>query len=595
MTKKISYTLLILSLFIGCESSNNDNSSSTSIDSKYQVEVFTTAPVINAFVKDSNNQISSYDNNTSKYLFANEIVYPITVTFNSDTFIDIDYDGNKTAIDVLPKFKELKSFCNSTNLLTTLYYTSQYQDINTTTTEYKSDLTNKYNVDVCNNNDSAKILFALSNYIFSKDSSENIDLSISTDIYLDDANMIEEISEVNNFFDVKLSSLSTSNDKIKYYSLYNSLINLDKKIFKRVDTIHIPLIPELLRSSLVVDNQNVSNDVFDIEIVNDIVYNAAGHDTLTSTDKLLSSYTVYSNPSLESFGSSLYSQDYNNSTCLFVTNSMAGISTYSLNSTGATHTQDIVSYNNAGSDENLSVDDGISYVNGYVSFSESKRLLGVSTKDKGFYLINIKDNMNNCTKSTDINSTDFLIEETSGYSVSSAFKGDGTYLYLTNKNNIITGYNIQNLNKDNIEASKKDFTLTTDIEYYNLLLINSGNDLFVTTNKGVELYDVSSSNNLSLISDYTSEGAETDYISKLETNDEFLIFTDAFYGIKILKLSTDLKPELCGVAYFSLLNKPTELAKVTSLKYDSDKLYVGVSEYGIKKIDFNSMLFEHCK
>jgi hypothetical protein len=542
-----------------------------------------------------------------QYIFSQRILYPIEVSFHDNTFIDTDYDGVKTATDTMPKFSKLTTFCQSANLLTTLYNTAQYQNINTI--DFKSDLNVRYNIDVCDNNSSAKILFALSNHILNTNQNNNqIDILSIADLNINNNEFDNEITNINDFFDNQLSSVNTP---VEYYSLYNSLLNLDKKIYTRADTLNTPLLPTVLKSSLVVENSftvnsnNNSIDIFDIKMIDDNVYTASGHEILDIFNTELTTLTNIENTDkiTESFGSRLYGQEYNSNKCLFVANGLGGVATYNITDDGV-YVQDILSYTTQEApSENLYFTQagGVSSVNGYVSTEETKRLLSIGTKDNGFYLINIKDNILDCTvQPKGIISSEFLIEETAGHTISSAINDDGTYLYITNKNNIITKYDIHSLNKIDIESSKKEFTLTENTEYYNLFLIDSGNNLFVTTSNGIEIYDINSSDNISFISKYDSEGSEIDYLSQLEyveyNSNKFLIFTDGFHGVKVLKLDIDLQPKLCGIAYFSLLEKQTERAKVTSIEYnDNNSLYVGLSENGIQKINFDSMLFEHCK
>ena len=636
-TLKNYAVLCIISIFfIGCGGSGGGGDNS----SKKEVSIFTTAPVAKASVKDASNQIGSYNSDSNTYTFSNNIVYPVTVTFSENSFVDVDYDGKATATDIKPKFETLKSFCNNVNLLTTLYYTSTYEEVieetdneatedettedtvnQISTDEYIRQISDEYNIDVCDNEDSAKVLFSLANYIFDNEAysdDDSIDIINSTDILLSDDAFTDNVTAMDTFFNDTLSTITDENDKIQYYSAYYSLVNIDKGIFSRMDTIHVPSIPSLLKSSTIIANGNTDIDVFDIKIANETIFTAAGHETLASasidpTDDFTIATIHNENSTSEDFGNNLYIQEYDNTTCLYLANSKVGVSAFTLNPT--VFSQDILSYAITDDDgnittetdengdevsvtENLTDIGGVSNVNGYVSLNNSKRLLGVSTQDKGFYLINIKDNMNGCVLSEDIKDEDILIQEGSDYSVSSAIKGDGSYLYTANKTQI-SGYSIQNLNKEDILESKQDFNLS-DAEYYNLLLVNSGNDLFATTSQGVELYDVDSNNEINLVSSYLSEGTESGYFPQLDTYykgnlDNFLIFTDGFYGVKILKVSSDLQPKLCGVTYFSLPDNDEELAKVTSIKYHDENLYVGVSENGLQKINFDSMLFEHCK
>jgi len=255
--------------------------------------------------------------------------------------------------------------------------------------------------------------------------------------------------------------------------------------------------------------------------------------------------------------------------------------------------------------------------NGYVSVNENKRLLGIATKDKGYYLLNIKDNFNGCSpnkttitvseNSVDVNKTlndinetrDFLISEGTGYAVDAAFRDDGTYLYVTHKDMGITGYSTDILDPGIISNSKLDITLQDSAEAYNLKLFNNDNELIVTTDQGIQIYDVQGDNSLSFISSYKSEGSQKDYFQKVDMYEDYLFFTDGYKGLKVLKLNSSFEPMLCGVEYFAPKDRDYELAKVESIDHYIENgevnLLVGVSSYGIVKFKLKDILFEHCK
>ena len=87
---KYLHILLAGLIFFGCSDDPSDDKTPTQIpNTNKEVEVFTTAPVVNAVVTDSAKQLAKYNPKTFKYEFTNNITFPITVKTNSDTFVDI--------------------------------------------------------------------------------------------------------------------------------------------------------------------------------------------------------------------------------------------------------------------------------------------------------------------------------------------------------------------------------------------------------------------------------------------------------------------------------------------------------------------------
>jgi hypothetical protein len=557
------------------------------------VEVFTLAPVVNAVVTDASNQLATYDKTTHRYIFASSVTYPITARANSNTFIDIDYDNNLSAVDITPSndmFQSgIKSFCKNINQLTNLYYSSSYADNNVTTQQFKQEISDAYNIDICafsstiQNN--AKVSFATYNYI-----TDDNNLSQISDIS-------SELAKVNDFFNDELYRLSDDINKTKYYSAFDSMVKLDKKQINGADRGHKPNIPSILRPSVnsVATNSNV--DVFDIYTkTGSNVYVAAGQDEFAMLDSSLTTVVFSHTNVTSSFGSDLYHQNYNDKECLFLSNSNIALNAFLINDSNFTKQNDISYYlDNNGSRHNFS---DLSYVssNGYVSVGLSKRLLGISTADKGYYLINIKNNFTDCNNTTPITINDLLINENNDTAISGVFRDDGTYLYVSHKDKGITGYNTTILNANDIASSKKDFNLTNSQEAYKLKLVKNDNDLFVTTDKGVLIYDVGNAvDNLTFVSSYTTEGSQKNYYPDIDYYNDYIILTDGYKGVKIIKLDSNLQPHLCGAQYFSTLGNSSELAKVKSVKYLDGYLYLGITSLGIVKLNFNDLLFRHCR
>jgi len=617
--KRYIFLPIILAI-TGCSAGSGSGDSSSTANC---INIFTLAPVNDALVTDANNQVAKFNKDTG-YCFDSSITYPITAKATDKTYIDVDYDGNRTTTDLQPSSEfiknGLKSFCKNINYLTNLYYYNpSYIDNNITVDNFKSSVKNAFNIDICidakKSQDNAKVLFGTYNYVVDNAKMFNSIQDIE-----------ESVSKVNSFFYTYLNLISDSN-RTKYYSAYNSLLKLDEKRAQRTDTTHKPDTALVLGKKLDTntpryENENSNLDVFDIIISSDksVAFLAVGHDEFAAISNINFFNSDYSHMvDLESFGTRLYKQTYNNKECIFLANSKNGLTIF-----------DVTDSHNINKDDNLSeyFDDtpnikkfsDISVVNsnGYVSVNENKRLLGIATKDKGYYLLNIKDNFNGCSpnkititvseNSVDVNKTvndinetkDFLINEGTGYAVDATFRDDGTYLYVTHKDGGITGYSTDVLDKDIIYNSKSDITLQDNAEAYNLKLFDNDNELIVTTDQGIQIYDVQGDNSLSFIGSYKSEGSQKDYFQKVDMYEDYIFFTDGYKGLKVLKLNSSFEPMLCGVEYFAPKDKPYELAKVESVKHYVDtegyvNLLVGVSSYGIVKFKLDDILFEHCK
>ena len=584
-------------IFLGCNTFTDKTNSQNS--SEYKIKVFTIAPVKNAIVTDSNNQLAEFNNKTNEYIFKNPILYPVFVKASSNTYIDIDYDNKKSANDILPitfsSKKPLITFMNRADLLTTYYFENNLSQKNISIQEYITNLDTLFNTDfkILNTN-TYKLLFATFNQLLDTNTT-NID---TLNTYL---------LNINYFFDNYLNNFSDEN-KTKYYSFYDTLVYLDKKRLKRADTIHKPSIPLLLRDKLTILNQNTSIDVFDILKLNNI-YTASGHDELVKLDKNLS-LILKTTPAQDAFAYNLFYQKLNDE-CIFIADGIEGIRPFDINTNKASNYVSILN--------NL-----VTNINGYTSALNNKKLLSFST-DNGFYMLNTPEYFDgNCTikydsnittttliegnTTTEVNVTnyfpktltenDFLITD-SGKSISSAFRKDGTFLYVS-KEDSIKGFDITILNKDYITNNAIDLNIKNNEKPYNLLLTNNDNDLFVSTNNGIQVYDVSNDPTiLNFISEYTSEGAALNYYPKLYfySSKSLLLFTDGYKGIKILKYDSSFNPMLCGVAYFAPLNDSSAQAKVSSVYVDetTDEVYIGIDSYGIIKTKLNDLLFRHCK
>jgi hypothetical protein len=578
------FFILILGIFFfGCSDEPSSNTNETS--SNKEVSVFMLAPLVNAVVTDASNQVAQYEPTKSKYIFTNPITYPISVTSNSTTYIDTDYDNKLTSADIKPLNMTLKSFCNEVNIITTLYYSGEYQDNNVTIKSFKNDIKNRFGIDICTQSathiQNAKVSFGAYNYVISDNNLTKVE------------DISSEVAKVDDFFINYLNNIDV--DKIKYYSYYDSLIQLDRAKATRADTLHQPYINTIIREKATPTNTYSNLDVRDIYLTYDYVYTASAHDEFAYLDLYLKERHFLGDGDLDAFGVDLFFQAYNNKGCLYLSDKKYGIIPFEISSNTPVKKSRIYRYFDENNQEQNLTDKGIVSLSGYTTISENKRFIGISTEDKGYYLLNATNLFNNCELARDIKSSDMLIKGDSNTSISAYFRDDGSYLYVTNKADGITRYDLRTPTQADINNSKKTFTLKDNAEAYNIKLFPNSNELLVSTDKGLQIYDITNDDDLTYVATYPTEGAKISYLAQIEFANDFIVYTDGDKGLKILKLDSSYHPMLCGAEYFASASSTQDLAKVTSARYLNGFLYVGFESYGVSRIKFEDLLFKHCK
>jgi hypothetical protein len=680
MKLRIKILLLCLFFLIGCGIGNgsshkkSDSNTNTAVSTTPTVsisntdtvskciDVYTLGNIVNAAVRDDKGQIASYDFNKSKYCFSNTIYYPVSVKVLPDTFIDVDYDNKKSANDIKPKFKELKSYYNYIDLITDMHARevnlsvernltiSENSDINgseinstekinpTEIVDYyknlvKNEIKNKYDINLIKNSINERILnFAAYDFYLNTGTLP----TMATDLFV-------EYNNLKIFFDNSLNNLSIT-DKVKYYSFYHSLELLDKKLLQRVDIIHKPEITYLHKNNLPITDPTVVKSYYHNVIAKDIaintngVYTASGLDGVakyidvpgySDTDYNNSEFTLskkikISDTFSNSYNLDIFSYSYNNfkKEYLFVADGGEGVSIIDITGGNFNIINSIMwKYYDAVQDKNISItiddsqglkqiDDVIS-IKTYISPGENKMWLAFGTKNKGLYLVDLKKTLFKIQNSlypvivynpeNDVNNT-LWISGDGGTVYSEEFSSNGENLYAI-KENTIERYDLSSVLALS-NPTPVTYTIKSDNAYNLKMIIKSGIDeLFVSTNKGVELYDVSNNGDLNFISEYTTEGAQNGYLPKMEyiTDRNILLFTDGYKGLKAIKYDDPYNPRLCGIGYFSFYNDKTKLAKVNSVTayYDTNdnNYYViaGVEGYGLIKFKLDDLLFKHCQ
>jgi len=606
------------------------------------IQVYTLGNVANAVVTDIN-QTAEYNDTLSKYCFKNTINYPIKVKVLSSSYIDVDYNNKKTANDIKPEFTTLESYYPYVDLITDMHAKavddnlSSYQNVDTNESNitiasigdvikfYESKIDNKYNVNLASPGQNEKIL----NFVAYDDNLKN-PLNINSDLFDAYNNLVL-------FFSDKLNKASI-NDKVKYYSFFHSLELLDKKLIQRVDTIHRPNItylhssnlPVTKASSFIYHNSLIAKDIKVDTDTNtppyeDIrIFIASGSDGVIELNKNLEFIPGHNKKVSQTFSNSynLDVLDSNNKHYLLVADGGEGIDIFDTLGGQFDYLNKIFwKYYDESTDSNVSItiddtagmkqiDDVIS-LKSYISPLGKTIWLSFGTKNKGLYLVDFKK----IIPALDTNLSYPMIILDSVYDTnntlwipgdkdtvySEEFSSDGENLYATKKN-IIERYDLSSLTVSSTPANS--YNINGD-NAYNLKMIttNGADELFVSTNKGVEVYDVLNNYDLDFKSEYNTSGANVGYLPKMSFISEknILLFTDGYQGLKAIKYDESYNPKLCGIGYFYPYSDPTKLAKVTSVdsyKDNSDGNYyvlVGIDGFGVAKFKLNDLLFKHCQ
>ena len=617
-------SLVFIFFLIGCDIIDNKKNKSNS-DTNFNncIRVSTLGNVVNAVVTDANNQKALYDENSSKYCFLNAITYPIKAQILSTTYIDVDYDNIKSANDIKPKATILKSYYPYIDLITDIhsravednlsYYNSTNSTIAFSIDEvklyYENRLNDEYNINLANPSINEQILNFVA-YDYNLTNSLNIE-----------SQLFDSYNNLVIFFDNYLN-IPSIDDEIKYYSFFHSLELLDKHLINRVDTIHRPQITYIHQNEKPLPQNFISQSTNiiakDIKEDDNGIYIAGGVDGVL---KLNTSLSIMNNKKVSDTFSNSYNLDIlktNTSTYLLVADGGEGLSVFDITGGNFIYKNKIFwkYYDEVqGKDKYITINDSkgmkqideITNVKSYISPFENKILVAFGTKNTGLYLIDFKKvipsiESNNSYPMIVSNSdndiyNNLLIAGDGGRVYSMAFSSDGENLYAT-KSNIIEKYNISSLPLN----SPSSYSIKGN-NAYNLKMItkNGIDELFVSTNKGIEVYDVLNNGDLNFISQYNTEGAESGYLPKMDFVEDknILLVTDGYKGLKAIKFDSSYNPRLCGIGYFYPYSDENKLAKVTSVNTYKDSgvdyVVVGIEGFGVAKFRLEDLLFKHCK
>ncbi len=603
----------ILLFFSSCSEDSNSKGMS--------VFVYSQAPVLRAVVKDAQGQIAIQKDLTKNiYYFNNSPVFPIMATSNSkDSFIDIDFDGNRTASDIV--FDDtLYSITSMISLSTTVLLESA--NINNTSFEYN---VTKYKDALSTYTHAFSIS---SNDILNKTALESsqINLAVLTDT-LYDARQGSDFNASNigsldkkynttlNFYYEYLSALEVES-AAKYSAFYNILNLLDKKKITRAQQNTMPSIPDVINkeykqyienlpdsallSSPYNQESNLAYWAMKIDSVKNIAYLAAGNDGMDTVD------ITYPNARLENqrqdtkgFGTSIEYFDRDDARCIFLADQENQVAIYGLwpldhaNDANASSIMGTYHNNTIAGAKTFDVD--FTHTN-----ANNLEYLLVSNLSAGLEIFDIKDVT--CKEPFDLNSTRKIHSSTIGNDThSSVVASNQKIVYVADgKNGIITV---------DISGSQPQILSTTALQNaetaYHIHMVENSNELYISTNNGIQIYNTDNTGSIVYRGLYSTEGSRSNVLGEtlrvsLSKNHKALFVADITAGLKIIDITDSKNPQLCGVAYFSAANiiERTAVRDVSILEREngSKQVYIANDSNGLIVIDdATHLLFEHCK
>lgn len=605
-------SLLGALLFLGC-----DDTSQTGL----HVTLYSQAPVLRAVLKDAQGQIATQDDlSQNSYRFKRSPVFPIVASSNSkDSFIDMDFDGNRSASDIV--FSD------------TLYSVTPLISLTTTALLEAADIdpvSLDYNVTKYKNATSqyAHAFSLSSDELLSKTplESTNVNLAVLTDtIY--DARMSSEFNAshpdtldkqfniIQNFYNEYLSTKELS-DAAKYHASYNALKLLDEKKIVRALQNTMPTIPSYLNRDYVDNIQNLPHSALlssaynqesnlaywamKIDASNEVAYLAAGNDGFDAVD------IRYAQARLENqqndgsgFGTSIDYMDRDAARCIFLADQENQLVIYGLwpldHANDPNATSFIDHYRNTTTAGAKTFDVEYSSTN-----ANNSELLFISNGAAGLEIFDVSHFT--CREAVDLNDTNRVNTTAIGSDThASAVSSNQKIVYVADGANGLISVDISGAEPQILKT-----TLLQNSEMaYNLHTVPNSNELYVSTDKGIQIYNTDNSGNIVFRGLYATEGSRANVLGEtlrvsLSDNHKALFIADITGGMKIIDISDSTNPELCGGAYFSAANdfERTAVRDVVLLeKSDGTKqVYIANDSNGLIVIDDASdLLFEHCK
>ncbi|MEA3522322.1 MAG: hypothetical protein U9R50_05060 [Campylobacterota bacterium] len=618
MKKILHVSLLLLTSIIFLSCSEDDNSGGL------RLQVYSQAPVLRAVVKDARGQIAIQENlSENLYSFTSSPVFPLVAMSNAkDTFIDVDFDGNRSASDIV--FNDtLYSISNVLSLATTALLESA--DINSTTldynvTKYKDALSQYTHAFSISSDDilhktplqSKKInLAVLTDTLY--DARQSVDFNASDIDGLD-----EKFNTVYNFYNEYLNTKEVA-EAARYYAFYNALNLLDKKKIIRSQQNTMPSIParlnsdykdniENLPSSAMLSSEyngasNLAYWAMKVDDINDIAYIASGNDGMDVVDITSATQRLQNlDDNLSGFGTSVEYMDRNNSRCIFLAdqeNQLVIYGIWGLDSIKPPYPHEYP-HELIGNYRSTTAGAKTFDVDYTRTNANNMELLLVSNTTAGLEIFDIRDM--DCNGSVDLNDSHRLNSSAIGSDThSSVVASNQKIIYIADGANGLISVDISGSQPVELNAS----LLTNNEKAYNLHMVPNSNELYVSTDNGIQIYNTDNTGRIVYRGLYVTEGSRANVLGEtlrvsLSQNHRALFVADITAGMKIIDVTDSKNPELCGSAYFSALNivQRSAVRDVTLVEHDdgSKQVYVANDSNGLIRIeDARDLLFEHCK
>ncbi len=598
----------------GCINSSDENTTKI-------VEVYSAAPVMRAVVKDASGQIAQQaDLGVNRYRFSKTILYPISVQANgSDSYIDLDFDGTRSASDAI--FSDtLYSVTPVVTLVTTALL--EHADVNSSRGDYNvsayrqerdayahafsiaaSELESKTPLQSNSRN-----LSSLSDTIFYERVSGDFNAS-DTDA------MMATFNRMSNFHNEYLYTRSDES-AVKYSAFYHALELIESKLLSRANPNFMPSIPAFMNTeyaseianlpsdSLLSSEYNDASNLAYWAIANDeantIAYVAAGNDGFDVVETSTPSARLDNRDDNSSgFGTSIRYMDRDDARCIFLADqenqvSIAGV--WPLSN---------VTYENGAS----------SYLGNYRSATSGAKsfdidfastnagnleYLLISNGPAGLEIVDATSLT--CKSAVELNASHRFNATAIGSDTHSA-------VMASNRKIVYAADGAAGIIAVDISGSAPTVLGTTALyntqSAYNLEMVANSNELYVSTDEGVQIYNTDNSGAIVFRSFMPTEGSRANTLGETlrvsaSANNRALFVADITGGIKVFDVSDSANPKLCGAAYFSAANLAERSAvRDVYLQEHTDgrkTLYIANDSNGLIQLDDASdLLFDHCK
>ena len=405
-------------------------------------------------------------------------------------------------------------------------------------------------------------------------------------------------------------------DAARYGAFYNVLNLLDKKKIIRSQQNTMPSIPANLNkdylenivklpssamlSSLYNDKSNLAYWAIKIDAEKDIAYIAAGNDGMDTVDISAPKERLENQDNnLTGFATAIETMDRDDARCIFLADLENQLVIYGL--WPLSHADDANASSLLGHYKNSATTGAKTFdVDFTASNANNLELLLVSNGIAGLEIFDI--NTFTCKDNINLNSTNRLNTTAIGSDAHSS-------VVASNQKVIYVADGANGLISVDISGSQPLILNTTALKNseiaYNLHMVPNSNELYISTDNGIQIYNTDNTGSIIYRGLYATEGSRANILGEtlkvsLSKNHKALFIADITAGVKVLDITDSTHPKLCGIAYFSAANiiERSAVRDVVLLEHDDGRkeVYVANDSNGLIVIDDAShLLFEHCK